>query len=753
MARTRTLEQQMPEATSDDDLRTLSDGLTDDDESVRESCAQRLAAARTPEAAPYLRHALDDDSEQVRMWGAYGLGLLARPEDEHALRKASESDESPLVRVWAAFGRARMGDPAAPALLLGSLDLPDLEIRTNAADALLTLEDLSEVRPLLDKRLSSPDRRKRVWAAAVLHRLGHRDAFAIWRDGLVDPETRADAAVVAPHLRDRRAARELIRVCAELGREELEAPVPAANDLPLAELLTSPLVDLELEQLIELAAQDDALRADLLTLVLRSTSADHDALSHLYAFAEGLGKKVLAREVAQLLGEHAPDEQPFLLARLVEFMPNAVEPTLDEMDGKARDELFDAVAAAAENPGDANLALSDLYEILRGTRFAEQLSDLPEAPWGEEPQTDVGAEIVTLPEEPAEISPEVQAELDALAEEEDVAVLIERMVAGEALEPEEREKAQQVLKDLEMTAEEFVESLNESGPDYTEPSPPSPIEVAWRTLALGALLARAEIERDLLARTVRADEAKRRAAALRKWMTSEHVGEVLTALERDLIESDPGDWLDEDLALITPAQEAVAIFLWALGLEERVPRDRPTNEAKLLGRLPLLSPVETFTDADALRDEELIAGELDVWESFLWRIEQEFNARRILAGEDVDTEIDVAAILTDLEEEGFDSKSARRKGQRNLKAEVLRFVGRRSANDLARSQGLIVKDGDFAFEGQSILAASDEDLQAVSLIAHERHRALNWLLLGGDWDALPVDDGPPVPDDEDDLGG
>ncbi|MBX5484516.1 MAG: HEAT repeat domain-containing protein, partial [Myxococcaceae bacterium] len=486
MGRTRTLDDQLPAVEPEVDLRVLSEGLADEDPEVREECAQKLANAKRPEAAPFLRHALDDDAEQVRMWGAFGLGLLAREEDRDALSHAAKSDESPLVRVWATFGLAQIGDATAAPALVAFLDLPDLELKSNAADALLSLDDPSHVRPLLKRRLESAevsaDERKRVWTAAVLCRLGHKEAFALWREGLVHPQTRVDAAMVAPHLKSIAAARELVRVVAELTEEELDAPVPEANDLPLAELLTAPLLDLDLSALLQTAAQDAELRSNLLRIVLRSPMADPEVLGQLYEFAGDLDPAALGRDVGDILGEHGPGERLALLSRMTDFAAAAVLPAIEALSPDDRNALFDAIAEAAAAPTDDNAHVAPVLQLLRTTRFASQFEDLPPAPWGDEPQTDIGMETV-----------------DADDEEAGVAALIERMAAGEALTDEERKLAEDALEELGMTAEEFVESLHAEGDDDLEPIPPEPEQVASRMLALGAVLERAQIERDLAA--------------------------------------------------------------------------------------------------------------------------------------------------------------------------------------------------------------------------------------------------------------
>lgn len=738
MGRTRTLEDQLPIAQPDVDLRVLSEGLADEDPAVREDCAQKLAAAKNPEAAPFLRHALDDDSEQVRVWGAYGLSMLARAEDRDELQRAAESDDSPLVRIWATFGRAQLGEDAAGAALVAFLDLPDLELKSNAADALLSLTDPSLVRPLLEKRLGTKDERKRLWAAAVLHRFGHKDAFAIWRDGLVNPETRVDAAMVAAHLSSKEAARELIRVTAELTQDELDAPVPAANDLPLAELLTSPLLELDLAEVLLAAKRDPVLRANLLLLVLRSPAADPEVLGQIYELAGSFEPAALGKDVAELLGEQEPAERLNLISRMVDFAVEAVLPTLDALPSEDRGALIDAVAEAAGQPTEENSFVSPLLEILRGSPFFEQLADLPDDPWGMEPQTDLGVSAVDAPE-------------GFDVDEEDVAHIIERMVAGEEVSAEERKLAEETLTELGMTAAEFVESLNAQLEDDVGPIPPEPEQVASRALALAAVLERARLERALATKKLKPDEAQHDSDALMKWLDAEGLGDVLTSLEMDLLQAEPADWLDEDLDLAAMSVDALAILLWSAGVAPLPSPERPAVADDLLRRVPLLQPVDAFIAKVAMRSADELERQRELCETYLWRCEQESSARLVLAGEEVETEIDVEAILDELVKDGFDAKAAKAKGGAlGVKAEALRFLGKKAAERLAGERHFTPGGGDFPFKGKGLFAISDDELAAATAMAHERHRAIVWVLEGGEWDDLSMEE---RPEDFDDVDG
>lgn len=721
------------------DLKVLSEGLTDDDPAVREDCAQQLASVRHPDAAPYLRHALDDDAEEVRMWGAYGLGMLARDEDRDELTRAAGKDESPLVRIWATFGLARLGDAQAVEQLVTFLDLPDLDLRSNAADALLSLEDVSQVRPLLERRFASGDDRKRVWSAAVLHRFGHKGALEVWRNALTNPETRVDAAMAAPHLRSIEAARVLVRLVSELKRGELESPALVANEITLGELLTRPLLDLDLEALFRAARKDPALRADILLLVLRSPAADPEVLALLFDFAAELEPNELGHDVAELLSEQAAQDRASLLARMVEFAPDAVVPVLDAMPEDQRLGVIDDLADAASAPSERNEHLAALLDCLRQSPYAEQFADLPDAPWGEEPETDLGVETVEGPE-------------DFIDDEDDTAAIIERIVEGEEVSAEDRAKAEQVLEELGMTAEEFVATLNEPIEDDYEPEPPEPEQVALRALAIAAMLERARIERAMAAKKLGSSEAAQVAARLSDWAQAEGVEGVLSSLELDLLHAAPGDWQDEDVELASMSAEALASLLWALGAVSAIAPDQPASRDELLAKVPLLKPSESFIARAQVKPPDEVSAQRELYETLLWRCEKESAARMLLEGEDIELDIEIDALLPDLEKDGFDAKAAKTKGgDRGVTAEALRFLGMQAARRFAEEKLLAPVNGDFGFRGQALSALDDEALTEVTALAHERQRALEWLVSGGEWDELLVEDGI-VDEDEQELG-
>ncbi len=734
MPRTRTIEIPLIAPPSEVELKQLAEGLADEDPGVREDCAQRIANLRNREAATYLRHALDDDEEGVRVWGAYGLGLLARSEDQGELQWAMREDTSPLVRLWATFGCAHFGDASCAHALVEMLDLPDLELRSNAVDALVTLADPSTLRPLLERRLESTDERRKVWAAAILHRWGHRGAFELWRECLLHPRSRVHAALVSPYLQSPHASRELVRVCAELSPEELEAPVPAANELPLAELLTSPLLELGLDEMLKNAGGDDAaLRADLLLMVLRTPFADPEVVARVFDWAQQLPPEQLGEFLTEVLLEQSPAERLRLLSRTVDFAPDAVIPALERFEGTDRDSLFDHLAEAASSPTLSNSVLAPLLELLRTSPWSEQLADLPADPWA------------SLDEGPSEelLDDEAQAELASLEDEEDLSPVIERIAAGEEVDPEERERAEALLADLGMTAEEFSIALNAEAQGMDPVEPPSPHQVALRTLCLAALVDRALRERALANGELSPAEAKSAAQAARSWLSShEELDAALSAMERDLFDAAPGDWTSEDLSQSLAALEALAVLAWSIGPDAMTAPspDEPTEPDALLESLPLYrkDDFEAFVERAAASqvDAELLDAQRELYETLLWRAEQEEVARRLLKGEEVELEIDEDAVFEELVADGMNPSELQTTPKPKLLAEGLRLLGRRAAQRLAEEGHLTLQAGDFAFRGKPLSKLDDALVVQLRQLAEQRYRALVWLGTGGDWDGL-----------------
>ncbi len=779
-----------------DELTELSRGLTDEDPAVREQSAMGLAELESPKAAPFLVHALDDDSEMVRMWGAYGLGMLRRKEDVAVLRGLLDQEDSPLVRLWATFGLVHSGDKARAPQLAAFLDEASLDVRNNAADAILSLEDGAAVRAALEKRLAAPDERGRVWAAGILHRLSHPGAFEHWRAALSHPKSRVDAAVVAPHLEDPEAAKHLLRLLAELGADELNGVVAEAADRPLADLLSAPLLDLGLEQLFELAAEDGAARADLLTVLARSPAVEPQVLEAISRFVSEQPPEQVGEDLAQLLAEQDPNEHALLLANVAEYAPKAVLGTLEELEPEARDALLDQLVSAVEGQDEEAYLLLPLVDLIKKSPYGAKLKglsarapapraeaeegeegdftgeQLPGDPFGEEPDADVDVEQAPeeeedgLEEDPfSGFEEDVdQEDLDnaplfeddgsaedlggELIEEDDMVPLAEALVAGEKLSAEDKAKVESFLKEIEATPEEFLEQVASEGLGLEEP-PPEAFDVALRALTLSGMLRRYIIEQALKTKQVPPKEAAKELASLQRWMEDEGLVELLNPSELERYLRPLGEWTDEDRVEGSWTAEALAMLSWALGKGKLPSLDQQVELGSVVAGLPLYQSTTAFVEKAQLRPPEELEPQRELWELYQWRAEQELMARDALKGELDEEAVDPDALVEDLAHEGFDAKAAERKlGRNGMIAAALRFVGKQTAVRL-EEDGLIKRvAGDFPFRGKAFEQIGDDELNRIFALAEERHRALQWLTIGGPWEDPPLEDEEDLPPEE-----
>lgn len=755
-----------------EDLQALFAALASDDAQEREAAAQQLAELKEDAAAPYLQHALEDEAEGVRMWGAYGLSLLMRPQDTDVLARAAADEASPLVRLWATFGLAAQKDAAGAKALVEFLDSDDAEVRTNAADALTSLDDASQVRPALEARMKSKQPRAQAWAAGVLHALEHPTAFSAWQQALLNPDGRVDAALVAPFLQSQSAARALLRLLGELPTEELDSSVSEEGQDPLAELLSRPLPELGLESLIDEAQEDETVRAELLLVLIKGPPADPDVLSDIHEFAAELLPAQLGRDIAELLAEQDPEDHADMIARVATAVPDAVEATVAAMPAAARKAVFDTVASVMRKGEDRAFELLPLLDTLRTTRFADQFEDVPDPIGLAEPDQDLTAPgVPTVGDEDGEgdsdddfqledLSAEQLAELESSGDEgleqsfgdlggdaeselegsgDELTLLIERIVAGDELTSEEQAKAKAFLDELGMTAEEYVAQIH-AEPGDDEAPPPTAMEVAQRALALGALLRRSELERKLADGEVQRPEAARNVQAIKKWLDEKMLLEILSPMEADLLDARTGDWTVDDREFVHTSADALAMLLWALGKTKALSAEEPAPAAALVKSLPILQDPRQFVDNATIKDHEEISRLSDLWETWAFRVQQEDQARAVLEDPETELPLDVDALIAELKTEGFDDRAASAKGKGNRAAEAMRFLGRKAAQRLV-DEKIITKltAGDLGLKGKPVSQLDGPTLDALRALVNERARALSWITVGGSWEA--VDEG------------
>ena len=150
-------------------LPTLRELLADPDVDRRWCAARALAALDTPAARELLIATLDDPDRDVRACAVYGLGELQAEEAVPGLM-VRLADASPLVCRVAADSLARIGAPAAPALIT-ALGEGETLTRIGAARALSIIQP-KEAIPVLFAALDDPSATVTYYAEQALERMG-----------------------------------------------------------------------------------------------------------------------------------------------------------------------------------------------------------------------------------------------------------------------------------------------------------------------------------------------------------------------------------------------------------------------------------------------------------------------------------------------------------------------------------------------------------------------------------------------------
>jgi HEAT repeat protein len=704
-------------------IHALGQQLDSEDPYERETSALELAELGDPETAPFLAHALEDEEASVRRWGAYGLAKLGRPEHIPALRRVLEKDPDLRVRVQAAAGLARLGDKGALEKLAQYLGAPTLEVRREAAEMLLSLPDPAALRPLLKPVLAARDERVRAWAAAVLHAVGEPEAFAKWHSALASPESRIDAVLAVPLMREASAVRELLRLMAELpseGFESFEGAEPSLLTL-LADALRLSGVDI----LLGGSEANAALRADLFILLARHS---HLIPEHVDDITEALAQRApeqLGAEMAQLLSEQEREERPQLFAALAPFFPEAALPTLVELRGPDREAALRAVAQAARDAGGEDRRLVKLTETLKATLYAHHFEGVPmkaarKPQRQREKDTTAAKTIQEMPAISLPSSATPTREMEIPAEEEENAT-----------------------QEMEIPEEAFEEARAEEEEEWLPTVPPEADAVAQRALVLGGLLRRLTLEERLAKGNDSA--AREEILRLRQWMDAEGLFSTLGVTGLEMLESEPGTWFEEDRQSVAWSAEELHLLLWAMKQEKLPPLEARVEAAPLLERLPLLKDPQPFLESAELRIPEEIAAQRDRWDVLLECARYESLARGIasepsLAEGDPDLEL----VLESAEEVGFDRKGATsRLGKANAAVEGLRYWSRHLLNQLQEEGMLPGKPGEgLVFQGKRLHELDEPTLGVLLGLAHGRFQALEWLAEG---DAI-------LPDGEEEAG-
>lgn len=223
-----------------------------------------------------------------------------------------------------------------------------------------------------------------------------------------------------------------------------------------------------------------------------------------------------------------------------------------------------------------------------------------------------------------------------------------------------------------------------------EPEPPTPERVARRALALAALTARAMLEQD--------DPSEPWVAEFHRdtlaWVEAVGVGDELEPDEWEVIQRPPGRLDERAQTDATWRLEGLAVLAWALGRFELPPYDELVAPQALIRSLGFPDPeaARTLLARPSLRPP----AELEVLRKQLlglhWRL-RDFRLRP--------QAMDFAAFARDCWFGPMDIGP-------------FRLVG-----------------GDLALEDRAISDVPEDVLGVVSSAAMERHKAVNWLSVGG----------------------
>lgn len=115
--------------------------LGDEDSTVRWRAAESLTAHGGPTALAALADGMSDPSREVRLASVSGIARLAPGEHVAMLARLVGEDPEWEIRVQAARGLGRAGDPGGRGALDGALDDPNEFVRSAAAFALTLLDE------------------------------------------------------------------------------------------------------------------------------------------------------------------------------------------------------------------------------------------------------------------------------------------------------------------------------------------------------------------------------------------------------------------------------------------------------------------------------------------------------------------------------------------------------------------------------------------------------------------------------------
>jgi len=160
---------------------------------------------------------------------------------------------------------------------------------------------------------------------------------------------------------------------------------------------------------------------------------------------------------------------------------------------------------------------------------------------------------------------------------------------------------------------------------------PNPDEhaVAYRALALTALLTRTQLEHGAKADPQRMAGWQRIQGELTAWMEKEGIDVALSPGERELLDRPLGGWSDDEVFECVWRSEALTALLWALGMLGAMPAyGKRVEEAVINPHIPALKPVAPWLESANLRPANDLQAARTAAEFWLWRARTELAQRR-----------------------------------------------------------------------------------------------------------------------------
>jgi hypothetical protein len=253
-------------------------------------------------------------------------------------------------------------------------------------------------------------------------------------------------------------------------------------------------------------------------------------------------------------------------------------------------------------------------------------------------------------------------------------------------------------------------------------------EIFRRTLCLGVLLKRFEIEKAYQdvrkvtdeAKTVDKKELEKANLAfeksvqemisdLNKWILTEQLDPHFSLKEKTIMSKKLGFWSKQDLIDSSWRKESLGILLWSLSMIEKIPEYDTEFDEETIMKIVFDSPVDKFRKSIKLRTKKEIQTAREIAEHWHWRsrttqVIEEGNVTPP-AGLTFDKIIENSA--EGGYKEGFNQKPI---------------------------------EGDFPVLNKAYKALTDVEYSVITSIAMERHFSLNWLSgYSNDWDSTPTD--------------